>query len=134
MPDRFSDQDDNWLQFMPTFPNFRHEEPAIDIYQDKNNIYLEVSIVGVNPENIEISIDENVLTIQGKAEEKKEIKQENYLRKEIRKGSFRRVIKLPIEVKGDKAVAETSSGLLKITIPKTAKAVSKAKRIPIKIQ
>lgn len=122
---------EDWVPFVPTF---RAEEPAVDIYQDKNNLYVEVLLAGIKPENIEISIEDSILIIAGKIEEKKETKEKDYLRKEIRKGSFRRVIKLPVEVKGDKAIAESIEGMLKITIPKIAKASPKAKKIPIKIK
>ena len=128
-PDNFGE--DEWVPFVPTF---RAEEPAMDIYQDKNNLYVEIPLIGVNPKNLEISIDDNILTIQGKKEEKKEIKEKDYLRKEIKKGAFRRVVKLPMEVKGNRATAESVEGMLKITIPKAAKATSQAKRIPIKIK
>jgi len=104
------------------------------IYQDKDNLYVEIPLVGVKPENVEVSIEDNILTISGKSEDKKEIKEKDYIRKEIRQGEFRRVIKLPVEVKEDKAAAETVSGLLKITIPKTNKTISKGKRIPIKVK
>ena len=129
LPDAFGENE--WVPFVPTF---RAEEPAVDIYQDKNNLYVEISLVGVKPEDVEISIEDNILSIQGKVEEKKDFKEKDYLRKEIRKGAFRRVIKLPVSVKGDKATAESISGMLKITIPKVAKAIPKAKRVPIKIK
>lgn len=128
-PDMF--EEDEWVPFVPTF---RAEEPALDIYQDKNNIYVEIPLIGVDPKNVEISIDDNILTIQGKKEEKKEVKEKDYLRKEIKKGSFRRVVKLPVEVKGNRATAESVGGMLKITIPKTAKAIPQSKKIPIKIK
>ncbi len=129
LPDSF--EEDEWVPFVPTF---RAEEPAMDIYQDKNNLYVEIPLIGVDPKNLEISIDDNILTIQGKKEEKKEVKEKDYLRKEIKKGAFRRVVKLPIEVKGNKATAESIKGMLKITIPKAAKATSQSKKIPIKIK
>lgn len=128
-PDGF--EEDDWVPFVPTF---RPEEPAIDIYQDKNNLYVEIPLVGIKPENVEISIEDNMLTVQGKTQEEKETKQKDYLRKEIRRGSFRRVIKLPVEVKEGKAVAETANNILKITIPKVARAIPKTKRVPIKIK
>lgn len=124
-------EEDEWLPFTPPF---RQEEPAIDIYQDKNNLYVELPLIGVNPKDIDISIENNILTVQGKTEQKKELKEKDYLRKEIRRGAFRRVIKLPIEVKGKQASAETSAGLLKITIPKIAKGTSKPSKVPIKIK
>jgi len=128
-PDVF--EEDEWVPFVPTF---RAEEPALDIYQDKNNLYVEILLISVDPKNVEISIDDNILTIQGKSQEKKEIKEKDYLRKEIRKGTFRRVVKLPVEVKGNKATAESDGGMLKITIPKAAKAIPQSKGIPIKIK
>ena len=129
MPDLFEQED--WLPFMPMMKN---EHPAIDIYQDKTNLYIEVSLTGVNPKDIEVSIEDNILTLQVKKEEKKEIKEKDYLRREISKGSFRRAVKLPVEVKGNKASAEAIQGVLKITVPKVAKSGSNAKKIPIKIK
>lgn len=123
--------EEGWIPFLP---NQRIEEPAIDIHQDKNNLYVEISLIGIKPENVEISIEDNILIIQGKSEDEKEIKKKDYLRKEIRKGSFRRVIELPVEVKGNKAVAESKGGVLRIVIPKVAKAISKTKKIPIEIK
>ncbi|PIV10511.1 MAG: hypothetical protein COS49_00020 [Candidatus Portnoybacteria bacterium CG03_land_8_20_14_0_80_41_10] len=129
MPDVF--EEDDWVPFVPTF---RTEEPAVDIYQDKNNLYLEMPLAGINPKDVQISIDDNILTIQGKTQEKKEIKEKDYLRKEIRKGSFRRAIKLPVQVKGRKAAAESMDGMIRITIPKAAKTTLSSKRVPIKIK
>ncbi len=124
-------EEDEWVPFVPSF---RAEDPALDIYQDKNNLYVEIPLVGINPKNIEIFIDDNILTILGKKEEKKKVKEKDYLRKEIKKGAFRRVVKLPMEVKGNRATAESVGGMLKITIPKTSKAIPQSKRIPIKIK
>lgn len=130
LPDIFG-QGEEWVPFVPTF---RPEEPIVDIYQDKENLYVDVSLSGIKPENVEISIEDNILTIQGKGEEKKEVKEKDYLRREIRRGSFRRVIKLPVEVKENKAVAESKDGMLKIVIPKVAKKISSSKKVPIKIK
>jgi len=131
LPHPHRGEEENWVPFVPTF---RPEEPAIDVYQDKNNLYVEVPLVGIKPENVNVSIENGVLTVEGKTEEAKEAKDKDYLRKEIRKGSFRRVIKLPVEVKKDKASAESLKGVLKITIPKAAQTTSRAKKVPIKIK
>ena len=119
---------------MPFPPLHQIEEPAMDIYQDKNNLYLEMSLGGIKPENIEVNIENNVLTIQGKSETRTKIKEEDYLRKEIKKGAFRRIVRLPVEVQEKKAFAETVNGLLKITMPKAPKGVSKASKVPIRIK
>jgi len=128
-PDLFNQE--NWMPFMPVAGN---EDPAVDIYQDKNNLYVEVSLIGIEPKDVQISIDDNILIIQAKTKETKEIKEKDYLMREIKKGSFRRVIKLPVEVKGNKAIAESLKGILKITVPKVAKTNSNAKKIPIEIK
>ena len=106
----------------------------MDVYQDKKNLYLEVFLGGIKPENIEVFIKNNILTIQGKSEVKEEIKGKDYLRKEIKKGSFRRIVKLPVDVQDKKASAEVVNGLLKITMPKTSKTDSKASKVPIRIR
>ena len=121
----------NWTPFVP---NFRVEEPLLDIYQDKTNLYIEISLTGINPKDIKVSIENNVLTIKGKTEERKEIKEQDYLRKEIRRGSFERSIKLPVEVKEKSAKAESVGNVLKIIVPKVAKLNSKGKEIPIKVK
>lgn len=123
--------EDDWMPFVPAF---RQEEPAVDIHQDKNNLYVEFPLIGIKAKDVSISIENSTLTIQGKTEEKKVIKEKDYLRREIRKGSFRRVLKLPVEVKGNKASAETIDGILKITIPKLSKGTSGISKVPIKIK
>jgi len=120
--------------WIPFIPGSRSEEPAVDIYQDKNNLYVEVFLGGIKPENVKVSIEDNVLTIQGKTEEKKQAEGKDYIRKEIKTGSFRRVIKLPVQVKESQISAETTKGILKITVPKINKGTSKAKNVPIKIK
>jgi len=136
--DEFGVEGDDWSPFMP-FP--RGDEPAVDIYQDKDNLYVEIVLGGVKPDNVEVSIDDNILVIQGKVEEQKEtvdktdkLGEKDYLRKEIKRGSFRRVIKLPIEVKGKKAAAEAENGILKVTIPKDLKSAAKATKIPVQVK
>jgi len=123
--------EENWVPFVP---HFKSEEPAVDIYQDKNNLYVEISLSGIKPGDIKISIENNILNIEGKTEEKKELKEQDYLRKEIRRGSFSRAIRLPVPVKESAAKAASLDNILKITIPKVAKSISKGKEIPIKIK
>lgn len=104
--------------------------PAVDVYQDKDNVIVETSISGIEPEKVDISIENDVLTISGKKEEKQEVKREDYYRKEIREGSFSRSVILPMGVQGDKAEANYEKGILKITLPKAEEA--KPKKIAIK--
>ena len=104
--------------------------PAVDMYEDKDNIVIETQLGGIDPEKVDISIENNVLTIKGESEKKSEVEDKNYYRKEIRRGSFYRSIPLPTKVDGDGAQAVNEDGMLKITVPKA----SEVKPKTIKIQ
>lgn len=106
--------------------------PVIDIYEEKDNVIVETPLAGVKPENVDIVIENDVLSISGKTDEKKEIKKENYYRKELRRGSFYRSVFLPMPVKASEVNAESINGMLKITIPKLER--SKRNKIAIKVK
>ena len=104
--------------------------PAVDIYEDKDNVVVEAPLAGIDPAKVNIEIEDNVLKISGKSEKKTEVDEKNFYRKEIRSGSFYRVVALPKAVNGSKAVATFDKGILKITIPKKEEA--KPKKVTIK--
>ena len=104
--------------------------PAIDMYEDKENIVVETQLSGIDPEKVGISVENNVLCIKGEGEKKSEVDDKNYYRKEIRRGSFFRSIPLPAHVIGEQATAVNESGVLKISIPKASE--MKPKTIKIK--
>ncbi len=104
--------------------------PALDVRQDKDNVIVEASLPGIDPEKVDISVENDVLTISGQTEEKKEVKREDYYRKEIREGSFSRSVILPMGVKADQAEAKYEKGILTINLPKAEEA--KPKKIAIK--
>ena len=103
--------------------------PAVDMYEDKDNLIVETQLAGIDPDKVSIAIENDILTIKGESEKKSEVEDKNYYRKEIRRGSFYRTIQLPAHVFGDKASAISSEGILKISIPK--KTEEKAKTIKI---
>lgn len=105
--------------------------PAIDVYKDKNNIVAETPLAGVDPKDVKISIENDILTIEGKTEKKSEVEEKNYFRKEVRSGSFFRRVALPTHVFGDKATATFEDGVLKVVVP-TAGEVE-PKKIAIKV-
>ena len=102
---------------------------AIDVYEDENNITVETQLAGVDPEKVDITIENDVLSIKGESEKKSEVEDKNYYRKEIRRGSFYRLVPLPAHVLGDKASASADEGVLKIVIPKVAQKKSKTIKI-----
>lgn len=116
--------------FFGFFPGMRKHAPAADVYQTDENVVVEMQIPHVDPQNVDIEVEDNVLTVSGGEEEIREEKDKNYYRREIRHGAFHRSIQLPVRVKGEKAEADYSKGILKITLPKAEE--SKSKRIEIK--
>jgi len=96
--------------------------PAIDMYEDKDNVIVETQLAGIDSNKVDISIENDVLCIKGEAEKQSEIDEKNYYRKEIRRGSFYRSIQLPTHVLGNEAKALSEVGILKITIPKAPEA------------
>ncbi len=121
-------------EFVPMIPTMKMREfrPEVDIYQDKDNVVVEMPLAGVDPKKIDISVEDNVLTVKGSVDEKKEVKEKDFYRKEIRRGTFERSLTLPVEVKGEKAQAEFEGGMLKIVLPK--KAVVKKKKVTVKVK
>ena len=127
--------DEDWDKVFASFPALTPAKqagfvPAVDVYEDKDNVIVETQLAGIDPENVNISIENDVLSIKGESEKKSEVEDKNYYRKEIRRGSFFRSVQLPAHVIGDKASAEAKDGVLKICIPKSGEA--KVKKIEIK--
>lgn len=118
---------DKWFEDGP-----RNFAPAVDVWEDDNNVYAETPLPGVNPDNVNIFIENDVLTIEGEAEKKREVDEKNYYRKEVRYGSFHRTVALPVAVKGDEAKAEYASGVLKISVPKEERAKPKKVKVEVK--
>lgn len=106
--------------------------PAVDMYEDKDNVVVETQLGGIDPEKVDISIENNVLTIKGESEKKSEVDDKNYYRKEIRRGSFYRSIPLPTKVDGETASAVNEDGVLKITVPKAPEVKPKTIKIQTK--
>ena len=103
--------------------------PAVDMYEDKDNVIVETQLAGIDPEQVDISIEADVLVIKGESEKKSEVEDKNYYRQEIRRGSFFRSIPLPTRVLGEKAIATTTNGVLKITVPKAKEGKPKSIKI-----
>jgi HSP20 family protein len=94
--------------------------PAIDIYEDETQLVLTAEVPGINEKDVEIKIEDNLLSIQGERKLEKETKEENYHRIERAYGSFYRSFTLPNYIDQDKIRAEHENGVLKITMPKKA--------------
>jgi len=107
-------------------------ELAIDVYNTPSALIIESAIAGVNPEDIDISISPDSITIKGKREKEEKVKTENYIHQECYWGKFSRTIILPQEIDADKAHANIKNGVLKITLPKLNK--NKTKKVKVKFE
>lgn len=92
--------------------------PAVDIYEDENQLVLTAEVPGIEEKDIEIKLEDNTLSIQGERKMEKETKEENYHRIERAYGSFYRSFTLPNYIDQEKIQAEHENGILKITMPK----------------
>ncbi len=93
---------------------------------------VDFQIPDIDPAKVNITIENDVLTVSGASEEKHEVKREDYYRKEISRGEFSRSIILPMKVEGDKADAAYEKGILTVTVPKSEEV--KPKRIAVKVK
>ncbi len=129
--DKFFDGDEDF--FFPVFPK-KKTEPDMDIYETEKEVVADVNIPNVDPETIEVSVQDNVLHVSGGKEEKKEEKDKGYWKREIRSGSFSRAVRVPSPVEGDKAEAVYENGILKVTIPKKKELEEGEGKVKVKIK
>ena len=103
---------------------------TVDVYQTSSDIVIKAPIAGVEPEDVEISITDDVLNIKGERKEESKITRENYYTQECYWGAFSRSIILPVPVLTEKAQATFKNGVLTITVPKAERI--KTKNIKVK--
>jgi len=126
------DEFDKFFSGVPALSQTGGFVPSMDIYEEKDRVVAEVQLAGIKPEDVNISIENDILTIEGQSEKKSEMEEKNYYRKEVRTGSFHRSVALPAGVKGEEAEAEYENGILKISIPKAESAKPKTVKVQIK--
>lgn len=104
--------------------------PPMDISESGKNLVAKVEVPGIDPKDIDISLQGGVLTVRGERKQEKEEREENFHRVERRYGSFCRSIRLPAEVNTEKVKAAYKDGVLTITMPKAKEEATK--RIEVK--
>lgn len=119
--DSFYDNDSEWSD-APTVEEEPEEgELPIDMYQTGDNIVIRALVAGVDPDNLEISITRDMVTLRGHREEYQEANHGDYYYRELFWGGFSRSILLPEEIVIDEAEAREKHGLLEIVLPKVDK-------------
>jgi HSP20 family protein len=103
---------------------------TIDVYQTDNDIVIKSTIAGVKPEDLDISINNDMVTIKGERKNEEMIEQGNYYYQECYWGSFSRSVLLPVDVISDKTEASLKNGILTLRLPKAD--TTKIKKIQVR--
>jgi HSP20 family protein len=96
----------------------RNWNPTADVYEEDTKYVIKAELPGIDKKDIHIDFENNVLILKGERTEDKEVKEDNYYRKEMAYGEFQRSFALPEGVEADNIKADYKDGVLKITIPK----------------
>jgi HSP20 family protein len=102
---------------------------ALDVYENDDALVVKAALPGVRPDEVDISVTGDVLTIKGETKSEEETKDDNYHRRELRYGAFSRSIALPTRVNHEKAEATFENGILTITLPKAEEVKPKSIKI-----
>ncbi|MGN6372318.1 MAG: Hsp20/alpha crystallin family protein [Solirubrobacteraceae bacterium] len=90
---------------------------AIDVERENGNLVIRADVPGIKPEDVKIQVEDDILTVSGRHEERTEEKDKHFLRRERRYGSFTRSLALPPGVDPKKIKAKTHDGLIEVTVP-----------------
>ena len=103
--------------------------PPVDIIEQENSLVLKAELPGIDPNDIEIRVEDNTLHMKGERKFEKDIKEENLHRVERSYGAFSRTFALPSSIDADKVQAEYKDGILTLTMPKREEAKPKTIKI-----
>lgn len=126
--DRLFDQPLNRLPFRGG-EDLGNSTLSLDVVENGDTYVIKAAVPGVDPKDVEISVEEDILTIRGEFNKQEETTEETYLRREIRSGSFLRQLRLPPTVEPEKAQASFEHGMLTLSIPKKAEARARSIKI-----
>ena len=101
---------------------------AVDVYETDSEIMVQAAIAGVEPEDLEVFVHNDMLTVRGKRIQQTEVSSDKYLTRECHWGAFSRSIILPVEVDAERIAATLKNGILTVRMPK----IKRSKRIEIK--
>jgi len=118
-------ENSNWME-----EENEEAELTVDVYQTPTDIIVQTMVAGVKPEDLELTIARDMITVRGKREESRTVNEENFFTKELYWGAFSRTILLPAEVDPEEAEAIEKHGLLTIKLPK----IDKDKKTSVKVK
>ncbi len=120
----------------PWLPRLRFSErgevyPAVDIFEEGNDVVIKAEIPGVKKEDLDVNLSEDTITIIGEKRSEEKVERKDFYRVERSAGSFTRKCQLPAEIQPDKAKASFKDGTLEVRIPKTEAAKEKVRKLTI---
>ncbi len=113
-------------------PTHQSNLMPIDVTADDKQVVIQASLPGVKPDNVNVSVEDNRLTIEGETHSTEESENERYVIRERRSGAFQRSLTLPQGLEEDNIEARFENGVLTLTVPRTVEVKPKAKTIEIK--
>ncbi len=134
----FRDAMERWFDdrlFRPIWPLTGDAEhvvaPALDLYTTPEAVIANVALPGVKPEDVDVSIGDDMVTISGSYKEEKETTEAGYVHRELSHGTFSRSFSIPTAVKADLATAQFKDGLLTLTLPKSEEVKPKHVKVEV---
>jgi HSP20 family protein len=113
------------------FPRMGEVSPAVDLFEEGNDVVVKAEIPGVKKEDLDVNISGDTITISGEKKTEEKVERKDFYHLERSVGSFTRKFRIPVGTQTDKAKASFKDGVLEIRIPKTAAAKEKVKKITI---
>jgi HSP20 family protein len=124
-------EESSWApSYAQTEPDNNEGQLTIDVYQTENEIVIKSTIAGVKPEDLDVSINNDMVTVKGERKNEEEVSTGNYYYQECYWGGFSRSVLLPVDVIPDKADASLKNGILTIRLPKAD--TTKTKKIQVR--
>jgi HSP20 family protein len=102
---------------------------TVDVFQDEQNVVIQSTIAGVSPDDLDVSITNDMVTIRGQRRRVYDVDAESYFYQECYWGPFSRSIILPVEIDADRAEAKIKNGILTVRIPKANVAVTRKLKV-----
>ncbi|MCC7364982.1 MAG: Hsp20/alpha crystallin family protein [Dehalococcoidia bacterium] len=115
--------------FRPTGEELGASTLGLDVFETNDGYVVKAAVPGVDPKDVDVSVEDDVLTIKGEFQQRDEANDEQYLRRELRYGSFQRSLRLPPTVDAERAEAQFEHGVLKLTLPKKPEARARSIKI-----
>jgi len=132
IPSLFGNIEDFFKPLAPPKGVFGGKWPCVDVSENDKVFTITAELPGLNEKDIEVDLNDDILTIKGEKKSEHGEEKEDYHLTERSYGSFRRSFRLPDDIEADKITADFEKGILHVNMPKSPKAAGKTKRIDVK--